>query len=84
MAAAGVPRRGGPDGRCSGTAFLDELAASVADVPPAELPRLVMELRETADAAEVPEEHWARDVQLLWDDPRCFAEPPALLHSPVG
>ena len=78
------PGEEGPDGRCSGTAFLDELAASVAGVPPAELPRLVMELRETADAAEVPEEHWARDVQLLWDDPRCFAEPPALLHSPVG
>ncbi|MFE0925635.1 trypsin-like peptidase domain-containing protein [Streptomyces mutabilis] len=82
------PRRGCPgdghDGACSGTAFLDELAVSVAGVPPSELPRLVMELRETADAADVPDEHWARDVQLLWDDPRCFAEPAALLHSPVG
>ncbi|MFE0793708.1 serine protease [Streptomyces sp. alain-838] len=82
------PRRGCPgdghDGACSGTAFLDELAVSVAGVPPSELPRLVMELRETADAADVPDEHWARDVQLLWDDPRCFAEPAAPLHSPVG
>ncbi|MFJ8190667.1 trypsin-like peptidase domain-containing protein [Streptomyces sp. NPDC096094] len=81
-------RRGCPgdghDGPCSGTAFLDELAVSVAGVPPSELPRLVMELREAADAADVPDEHWARDVQLLWDDPRCFAEPTALLHSPVG
>ncbi|MFE6589921.1 trypsin-like peptidase domain-containing protein [Streptomyces sp. NPDC057781] len=82
------PRGGCPgdghDGPCSGTAFLDELTVSVAGVPPSELPRLVMELREAADAADVPDEHWARDVQLLWDDPRCFAEPAALLHSPVG
>ncbi|MDT0612073.1 VMAP-C domain-containing protein [Streptomyces lancefieldiae] len=82
------PRRGCPggehDGPCSGTAFLDELAVSVAGVPPSELPRLVMELRETADAADVPEEHWAREVQLLWDDPRCFTDPAACLHSPVG
>ncbi|MFG2677602.1 trypsin-like peptidase domain-containing protein [Streptomyces sp. NPDC048392] len=74
----------GTDGPCYGTAFLDELALSVAGVPPAELPRLVRELRETADAADDPDGHWARDLQLLWDDPRCFAEPPALLHSPVG
>ncbi|MGC9377649.1 trypsin-like peptidase domain-containing protein [Streptomyces sp. MH13] len=82
------PRAGCPgdghDGPCSGTAFLDELAVSVAGVPPSDLPRLVMELRETADAADDPDGHWARDVQLLWDDPRCFAEPTALLHSPVG
>ncbi|WP_217252142.1 trypsin-like peptidase domain-containing protein [Streptomyces sp. AC602_WCS936] len=82
------PRGGCPgdghDGACSGTAFLDELAVSVAGVPPSELPRLVMELRETADAADDPDGHWARDLQLLWDDPRCFAEPAALLHSPVA
>lgn len=82
------PRTGCPgdghDGPCSGTAFLDELAGSLAGVPPSELPRLVMELRLTADAADAPDEHWARDVQLLWDDPRCFAEPAALLHSPVS
>ncbi|MFE0818958.1 trypsin-like peptidase domain-containing protein [Streptomyces sp. NPDC058794] len=82
------PRAGCPgdghDGDCSGTAFLDELAVSVAGVPPSELPRLVMELRETADAADDPDGHWARDLQLLWDDPRCFAEPAALLHSPVA
>ncbi|MFC8866275.1 trypsin-like peptidase domain-containing protein [Streptomyces sp. NPDC057148] len=82
------PRAGCPgdghDGDCSGTAFLDELAVSVAGVPPSELPRLVMELRETADAADEPDEHWARDLQLLWDDPRCFAEPAALLRSPVA
>ncbi|GAA3980945.1 trypsin-like peptidase domain-containing protein [Streptomyces marokkonensis] len=79
----GCPRDG-HDGPCPGTVFLDELTVSVAGVPPSELPRLVRELREAADAADVPGEHWARDVQLLWDDPRCFAEPTALLHSPVS
>ncbi|MFV0136153.1 trypsin-like peptidase domain-containing protein [Streptomyces sp. HMX87] len=74
---------GGHDGPCRGTAFLDELAVSVAGVPPSELPRLVMDLRMAAEAADVPEEHWARDVQLLWDDPRCFPEPAASLRSPV-
>ncbi|MFH9807581.1 trypsin-like peptidase domain-containing protein [Streptomyces olivaceus] len=82
------PRRGCPgdphEGPCPGSAFLDELAVSVADVPPSELPRHVMELRETADAADEPDAHWARDLQLLWDDPRCFAEPTAALHSPVS
>lgn len=82
------PRTGCPgpehDGPCSGTAFLDELATSVAEVPAAELPRRIMELRETADAADEPDEHWARNLQLLWDDPRCFPEPAASLHSPVA
>ncbi|MEV0633890.1 trypsin-like peptidase domain-containing protein [Streptomyces sp. NPDC050619] len=72
------------DGPCSGAAFLDELAATVAGVPPAELPRHVMALRETAAADDDPDRHWARDVQLLWDDPRCFPEPVAGLHSPVA
>ncbi|MEU9557313.1 trypsin-like peptidase domain-containing protein [Streptomyces fumanus] len=82
------PRTGCPgdghDGPCSGTAFLDRLTESVVGVPPAELPTLVRELRETADADEDPDSHWAREVQLLWDDPRCFPAPPAALHSPVG
>ncbi len=82
------PRTGCADaqheGPCSGAAFLDALNASVADVPPTELPRRVRELRETADADDDPERHWATDVQLLWDDPRCFPEPTASLHSPVA
>ncbi|MEG3626562.1 VMAP-C domain-containing protein [Streptomyces poriticola] len=81
------PRGGCPGtghtGPCPGTVFLDELDLSVAGVPPAEVPRLVMDLRLTAEAADVPEEHWARDVQVLWDDPRCFPEPAAGLRSPV-
>ncbi|WP_318203699.1 trypsin-like peptidase domain-containing protein [Streptomyces sp. SCL15-4] len=76
--------REGPDASCPGTAFLDRLTASVADVPPAELPRHVMELRLTAEAADDPEGHWARHLQLLWDDPRCFPETGASLHSPVA
>ncbi|MEV5173211.1 trypsin-like peptidase domain-containing protein [Streptomyces flaveolus] len=82
----GSPRPGtGPeDPPCPGTAFLDQLAASVAGVPPAELPRHVLSLRLTADAADEPDLHWARDLQLLWDDPRCFPETTASLHSPVA
>jgi len=82
------PRTGCADSRhdapCTGAAFLDELAASVAGIPLAELPSHIRELREAAEAAEDPEQHWAKDVQLLWDDPRCFPEPAASLHSPVA
>ncbi|MFR9791353.1 trypsin-like peptidase domain-containing protein [Streptomyces sp. MB22_4] len=77
---AALPRTGS---RCPGAAFLDQLAVAVAEVPPAELPRHVRSLRMTADAADEPDRHWARDLQLLWDDPRCFPEPAASLHSPV-
>ncbi|CAL9436969.1 trypsin-like peptidase domain-containing protein [Streptomyces sp. enrichment culture] len=82
------PRTGCPGtahtGPCAGSAFLDELTESVTGVPPAELPRHVLTLRETAEAAEEPGRHWAHDIQLLWDDPRCFPEPAACLHSPVA
>ncbi|MEU3951167.1 trypsin-like peptidase domain-containing protein [Streptomyces achromogenes] len=82
--AGGSPGSPDPDASCPGAAFLDQLTASVADVPPAELPRHVMSLRLTAEAADEPERHWARHLQLLWDDPRCFPETGASLHSPVA
>ncbi|MEU0003467.1 trypsin-like peptidase domain-containing protein [Streptomyces sp. NPDC006314] len=69
---------------CPGSAFLDQLTASIADVPPAELPRHILSLRLTADAADDPDLHWARELQLLWDDPRCFPETIASLRSPVA
>ncbi|MFB8174691.1 trypsin-like peptidase domain-containing protein [Streptomyces sp. NPDC055966] len=69
---------------CPGSEFLDRLSASLAEVPPAELPRHILSLRLTADADDDPDRHWARDLQLLWDDPRCFPEATASLHSPVG
>ncbi|MEU3856240.1 trypsin-like peptidase domain-containing protein [Streptomyces sp. NPDC028722] len=69
---------------CPGSVFLDQLAVSVAEVPPAELPRHILSLRLAADAADEPDLHWARDLQLLWDDPRCFPETTASLHSPVA
>ncbi|MFJ4618194.1 trypsin-like peptidase domain-containing protein [Streptomyces sp. NPDC088812] len=74
----------GGDG-CAGKTFLDELDAVVSGVPPAELPRRVLALREEADAEEG---HWARDIQLLWDDPRVFTDPhggiPDHARSPVA
>ncbi|OIK04515.1 trypsin-like peptidase domain-containing protein [Streptomyces monashensis] len=69
---------------CPGVEFLDRLSTSLAGVPPAELPRHILSLRLTAEAADDPDRHWARDLQLLWDDPRCFPEATASLHSPVG
>ncbi|MFD8303279.1 trypsin-like peptidase domain-containing protein [Streptomyces sp. NPDC059690] len=72
------------DGPCSGTAFLDQLTDRLAGVPPAELPDHIRALRETADADDDPDGHWASGLQLLWDDPRCFPEPAAFLHSPVA
>ncbi|MEU6675839.1 trypsin-like peptidase domain-containing protein [Streptomyces sp. NPDC046925] len=70
---------------CQGSDFLDRLAAHIDGHPPAELPRTILSLRESADAADEPEKHWARDVQLLWDDPRCFPDAPAAAsHSPVA
>ncbi|MFM9493577.1 trypsin-like peptidase domain-containing protein [Streptomyces galilaeus] len=69
------PCAGGAD--CTGKSFLDQLDSCVSDVPPAELPRRILELREEADAED---EHWARDIQLLWDDPRVFTDP----HGETG
>ncbi|WP_329328902.1 trypsin-like peptidase domain-containing protein [Streptomyces luteogriseus] len=74
----------GTDG-CTGKAFLDALDAHVMAVPPAELPRHVLALREEA---LVEEDHWAHGIQLLWDDPRLFADPHAVTaahaRSPVA
>jgi len=67
---------------CTGKTFLDQLDSRVANIPPTELPRQIMELREEAAAEE---EHWARGIQLLWDDPRLFTDlPTAHSHSPVA
>ncbi|MEU5519607.1 trypsin-like peptidase domain-containing protein [Streptomyces sp. NPDC047860] len=82
------PRAGCPEpdheGPCGRGAFLDALTASVAGVPPADLPHHLLSLRLAADAHDEVDGHWAGDVQLLWDDPRCFPETPAPLHSPVA
>ncbi|MFE2043532.1 trypsin-like peptidase domain-containing protein [Streptomyces sp. NPDC059477] len=80
---AGCPGIGHP-GPCAGGAFLDRVAESITAVPPARLPRHVLDLRETAAADDEPDGHWAHDVQLMWDDPRCFPEPTACRHSPVA
>ncbi|MHC5905806.1 VMAP-C domain-containing protein [Streptomyces sp. S6] len=67
---------------CTGKTFLDQLDFRVANVSPTELPRQIMELREEAAAEE---EHWARGIQLLWDDPRLFTDLPTThSHSPVA
>ncbi|MFF3984359.1 trypsin-like peptidase domain-containing protein [Streptomyces sp. NPDC001797] len=71
----------GADG-CTGTAFLDRFGEWIAQVPPSELPRHVRELRRAAYATDTPDGHWARDIQLLWDDPRWFTDSlAAAIHS---
>ncbi|MET8135871.1 trypsin-like peptidase domain-containing protein [Streptomyces sp. NPDC005251] len=76
--------RGGAHEDCTGAAFLDRLAAHLADLPPSELPSHIHELRETAYADDGLEPHWANDLALLWEDPRCLPDPVGYLHSPVG
>ncbi|MFF8943321.1 trypsin-like peptidase domain-containing protein [Streptomyces sp. NPDC014864] len=77
--------RGGPAHEdCRGAEFLDRLAEHLADLPPSELPSYVHELREAAYASDGPEPHWAHDLALLWEDPRCLPDPVAYQHSPVG
>lgn len=74
-------------GNCAGTAFLDRLDDQVADVPPAELPLRVRELRRAAYTTDDPAGHWAEGIQLLWDDPRRFTDPHATAahsRSPVA
>jgi hypothetical protein len=69
---------------CAGAAFLDRLAEHLAGLAPAELPSHIHELREAAYASDSPEPHWAYDLALLWEDPRCLSDPVGYLHSPVG
>ncbi|MCX4663667.1 trypsin-like peptidase domain-containing protein [Streptomyces uncialis] len=82
--------RTGCDGRhgdgepCAGREFLDELTAYVARLPPAELPSHIRALRSVVYLSDDPGSHWARDLTLLWEDPRCFPEPPGHAASPVG
>jgi len=69
---------------CPGSAFLDKLDAHAARVRPADLPRSVLALRRKAATQDG---HWATDIQLLWDDPRCFTDPHeegAHMRSPVS
>ncbi|MEV1019052.1 trypsin-like peptidase domain-containing protein [Streptomyces sp. NPDC050264] len=61
-----------PGAPCAGGTFLDRLGPYVSDATLTELPYRIMELRESADGRE---DHWARDVQLLWDAPQCFPDP---------
>ncbi|PBC64225.1 hypothetical protein BKI49_11150 [Streptomyces sp. Tue6028] len=76
--------RGAAHEDCTGAAFLDRLAKHLADLPPSELPSHIHELREAAYAADASEPHWAYDLALLWEDPRCLPDPVGYLHSPVG
>ncbi|NUR59205.1 MAG: trypsin-like peptidase domain-containing protein [Catenulispora sp.] len=63
-----------PDGH---QAFLDGLAAGLADAAPEQLPVLVMKLRKAAWApSRAGKEHCGRALTLLWDDPDRGTDPP--------
>jgi hypothetical protein len=58
-------------------AFLDGLAAELADAAPEQLPVLVMKLRKAAwSPRRAGEEHCGRALTLLWDDPDRGTDPP--------
>ncbi|MEV4616109.1 trypsin-like peptidase domain-containing protein [Kitasatospora sp. NPDC049258] len=65
-----TPARG-----CPGERFLATLAAELADVGPADLPRRVKELRHRVEESDDPQGHWAADLVLLWEDPEVVPSP---------
>ncbi|WP_028808839.1 trypsin-like peptidase domain-containing protein [Streptomyces canus] len=73
-----------PHEGCRGAVFLDHLAEHLADLPPKELPAHVHLLREKAYASPETEPHWAHDLALLWEDPRCLPDPVGYRHTPVA
>ncbi len=81
---SGCPGGHPDDEACAGSAFLDSLVTYVRQLTPAEMPLRVRELRKAVYLAG-DEKHWARDLSLLWEDPRCLPEPPPVLaRSPVA
>ncbi|MER5489849.1 trypsin-like peptidase domain-containing protein [Streptomyces sp. NPDC002490] len=68
---------------CPGGEFLDRLRTHLADLPPEEIPHRVRALRRDAYLCADRSAHWARDLSLLWEDPRHFPEPPGHAASPV-
>ncbi|UUU21841.1 serine protease [Streptomyces sp. DSM 40750] len=69
---------------CGGSTFLDRLTEHLAGLPAGELPAHIHELREAAYSSDSAEPHWAHDLALLWEDPRCLPDPGGFQHSPVG
>ncbi|MEU2853963.1 trypsin-like peptidase domain-containing protein [Streptomyces syringium] len=70
---------------CDGARFLDALEKHLASLPPADLPRLVRELRSQAYSADESEPHWAAGgLTLVWEDPRWFPEANTYPQSPVS
>lgn len=69
---------------CRGSTFLDRLAEHLAGLPPNELPDQVRLLRRNAYTSQTAEPHWAYDLALMWEDPRCLPDPVGYHHTPVA
>jgi hypothetical protein len=65
----------GHDG-CAGDRRLRALTEAIAHVHPDHLPEAVMKLRKHARIAPAAEEHFGRDLTLVWDDPARMPDPP--------
>ncbi|MDX3832256.1 VMAP-C domain-containing protein [Streptomyces europaeiscabiei] len=78
-----------PHDGCQGTAFLNRLDEHLVGRPLRDLPAYIHELREAACAVEAASEpgpdgrHWAHDLTLLWEDPRCLPDPDSFQELPV-
>ncbi|WP_441246293.1 VMAP-C domain-containing protein [Kitasatospora sp. McL0602] len=63
------------EGTCRSARFLARLAEELAEVPPADLPCRIKELRHQAEESEDPAGHWADGLVLLWEDPEVLPSP---------
>ncbi|MDT0572979.1 trypsin-like peptidase domain-containing protein [Streptomyces sp. DSM 3412] len=78
-----------PHDDCQGTAFLNHLDEQLAGRPLRDLPAYIHELREAACSVEdgsdsrATERHWAHDLTLMWEDPRCLPDPDSFQELPV-
>jgi hypothetical protein len=78
-----------PHDDCQGTTFLNHLDQHLVGRPLRDLPAYIHELREAACAVDSASgagadgRHWAHDLTLLWEDPRCLPDPDSFQELPV-
>ncbi|MBO2458593.1 VMAP-C domain-containing protein [Actinomadura violacea] len=65
---------------CRGHRAAASLTAAIAGAPPADLPRIALDLRKEALQAPKDEPHCGRELTLLWDDPSRLPDPPLAME----
>lgn len=61
---------------CPGDRRLHELTSAIAQVGPDGLPETVMKLRKRSRMPSAAEDHFGRELALVWDDPARLPDPP--------